>query len=155
MSEATPKKAEVKTLITPITPRDFRYQDHELQQWVAYVPPEAAKANLEDPQFWSGVCDMIRSPAEITVMASDGSWKAKVTILHNERNWAKAVVDQWFQYDNIVSPMIEDDLKVEHAGPHHKWRVVRRSDGEILSKENPDKETAERWKRNHLQSMSR
>lgn len=157
MSEAAEKKQDekVKVLVRPLMPAEFRQSEHELQQWLVYVDPKAKDKNLEDPKFWSNVAYLLRVPAELTIWAEDGTWKKKATVHACDRNWAKVSIDHTYNYDTPMGRVDDPDMRVEWAGPHQKWRVVRIADSEILSKEHQTKEIAGEWIRSHRVALRR
>ena len=155
MSEAAKNTENVEVLVRPVMPAEFRQTEHELQRWLVYVDPKATDKQLQDPKFWSNVAYLLRVPAELTIWAEDGSWKKWATVHAADRNWAKVTVDYTFDYDTPFTKVDDPDMKYEWAGPHHKFRVVRIADGEVLSKDHQTKEQAAEWIRSHRAALQR
>lgn len=154
MSEAAKKIEPPTVLVAPLNGTAFRQYEHECQTWFVYADPKATDDHLTDPKYWANVANLFRAPAELTIMAEDGTWKRKATVLAADRNWAKVVIDQTYFYAKQTVEPKDPDMTVEWAGPQHKWRVIR-TDGEVLSKEHQTRDQAEVWMKSHREALSR
>lgn len=154
VKKEAPEEKKVEKLVTPVMPAAFRQAEHEVQRWLVYADPTAEVKHLEDPKYWANVAYLLRVPAELVIWAEDGTWKKWATVHACDRNWAKVTVDMEFDYGRQSAKIEDPDMKVEWAGPMHKWRVIR-TDGEVLSKDHQTKELAQEWMRNHRLALER
>lgn len=153
MGEAVKKTENVKHLVAPLMPANFRQYEHEIQQWVVYADPKATDKDLETPAYWSNVSNYFRIPAEITIIAEDGTWKKWATVHAADRNWAKVTIDYSKEYSKTTPRTDDPTMEVEWAGPNHKWRVLRKSDGDVLSKGHQTRDQAETWVKSHSEAL--
>ena len=153
-AETNIEERKVEKLVHPLMPDAFRHAEHEVQRWLVYAKPDAEKKHLEDPKYWTNVAYMLRVPAELVIWAEDGTWKKWATVHACDRNWAKITIDAEFDYGKQKAKVEDPDMRVEWAGPMHKWRVVR-TDGEVLSKDHQTKELAGEWLRNHRLALEK
>lgn len=135
-----------------------RLQEAEYERRVFVATPEAG-TKLEEmlsPGYWAHVAPRLTPWSRIEVRAEDGAFYAEMLVLSCERNWAKMFVLNKYDLipaDLMMMPSASDEFKIEFAGPHHKWRVVRLSDKEVLRTGYQTKEEANTWLNGHIKTV--
>ena len=102
-------------------------------------------ATIEDalkPEFYVHVGQYLHPRDRIELVPRDMSFYAELLVVSCGKQWAKVVP---IVYLNLAKP--EKSLpgyKVSY-NPRQGWRVIRNSDKELMVKDLPDKEAAEKW----------
>lgn len=115
--------------------------------------------NIEDmvkPDYWSHVAKQLRIGHRIEVMAADGAYWAMLIVRAVGRTEAVVQALQHVELGSPAEKIKGDDnpYEVKWRGPTKKFGVVRKSDNEVVRDEFPVREDAERWLKNHMQSLA-
>ena len=124
--------------------------------WRAIVEAGTTIDEIKEPSFWSYVGVELHQFDRIEVIEESGLYFADLLVVACDRNWATVKVLAFCDLregEAVVASGAEATHVVEHAGPHHKWRVKRLSDGEILRKEMQTKGEADGWLAEHLKQV--
>ncbi len=101
---------------------------------------------LFTPQAWSHHAHSQLSPGdEIAVKPEDQSYYALLIVRSKNSNGIS--VSEIYKKDLSVSAALASDIeevRIEFGGAH-KWRVVRTSDNDVLSKGHPNEQEAFAW----------
>lgn len=116
-----------------ISQYDMLPKESEMAEWVAHAPSECPRDAVLKAEFWVHVAKKIAANSVIHVFARDGSWYAKHLVRFVDGKDVRVHELEFHQLDSLDLGEDEHALyKVEWGGPKHKWRVVRKSDGEVL-----------------------
>lgn len=102
-------------------------------------------ATVEDvlkPEFFVHTGQYLKAGDKIELIPNDMSFYAELLVVSCGKQWAKVKVIVHQKFDGPVKK--EEKYSVNH-NPKQGWRVVRLSDKEVLSKDHPDRESAELW----------
>jgi hypothetical protein len=114
---------------------------------------------IQEPMFWSYVGTKLRQFDRIEAIEESGAFFVELLVTACDRNWANVHVlgfHDLVQKGVLVAPVKTDSgHKVEWAGPHHKWRVLRTADNEVIRKEFQTEAEAQAWLADHLKKSSR
>lgn len=130
---------------------------YENNMWTVYPEKGTTVEDMLVPDYWAHVGLQLRPYDEIRVCSEDRSFYARLLVVSSDRLWAKTVVLESHALSSAASKEaagIFDQFKVEHAGPHHKWRVVRIKDSEVLVKELGTKDEAEGWLKQYVKVIA-
>jgi hypothetical protein len=97
---------------------------------------------MSEPSYWSHVARMLRPGDEIKVRCDDGAYAATLYV-KDVGSQAAVVIPVWHADLNKVEALpAVDEYKVEWAGPHHKHRIIRKSDGVVMQSGFDNKDAA-------------
>lgn len=108
--------------------------------WVAVAPHGETLESALNPAWWAGVASQFKMWDRIELRAEDGSWFAELVVVAASRLAVDARVIGHTEFDaqpTVVAPSDPDALPsgydVNFGGPVHKYRVVRKADGEVMA----------------------
>ena len=119
------------------------------------VPEAGVEYNdVLKPEFWAHVAKDLRPGDRVEVMAEDGDYFAELYV----RRVGKLAADvaelrrKVFKV-KVASTEASSGHTVQWKGPHHRWAVVRESDGVAVQPGFQDKEAAFTWLAANMQSL--
>ena len=132
------------------------------EQWrnVHAINPELG-TTLEDmtkSSYWAHVGKMLRPWDKIEVRAEDGSFYAEFIVRDAGRNWAKVelVFSHTFTVPGVTEQTaVDNGFTVKYAGPHAKYRVLRKADNSVMRDGFVTQADAEQWVREHIKSLAK
>lgn len=139
--------AVVRKPPAPIGSERFKSGEYERQVHVANADEGTTPADLTHPDYWAHVADKLKAWDLIEVRANNGTWFAQLLVLDVSRAWARVhtlSVHMLSDYD-VSQTQAQMPYYIKHNGPQDKWTVIRRADGEIVSKEHSQASDAKRW----------
>lgn len=127
--------------------------------WHYTVPPAISLDDLLKPDFWSHVAVRLRPHNRVIADAEDGSWTATLFVRSVNRLSATMAVQSFMEFGekSALSDSVATfaDFDIGWGGPAHKHRVVRKSDGAIMTKGHDTSEDAGMWLKNHIAVLDR
>jgi hypothetical protein len=115
-------------------PADFSEAKFTTRVW-SHTAREGTpfRAIADVPAYWAHVAGKLAAGDLIQVHAQDRSFYAELYVVAVR---AKAAVVHALRHEEL--PEIDEaaaasPYRVEWGGPHHKWRVVRASDGSVVA----------------------
>lgn len=141
-----PKAAEVIDIKRQIViqPGQCKLAVHSRNHWEIYAGEGVIPEDVDTDQFWALIASKVREYDVFSVLAHDGSWEVEGRILQCSKTWAKCFVKHTWIYGDTVDPVITDRFEVKFRGPEHRWCVIRKNDGSVMSDKLPTKEEANR-----------
>ena len=99
----------------------------------------------------------LRQHDTIRIIPEDSSYFAELLVLKVARGFAQVKLLRHVALEDGAGEALSDDegIYVKWFGPHLKFCVVRKSDGEKLKEGLTEKTAAEQWARDYLGSLSR
>jgi len=107
-----------------------------------------------EPGFWSQVAMQLQQGDRIEVYKEDGTEWAELIVQYSDRVSAKVAFLSRVDLKPQSADEVDPDYKVEWAGPHDKWRVVRLSDKEKVRIGEPSRERANAWLSNYVKGLA-
>ena len=132
----------------------FGLESEYNQRWRATVPEGVVPEQVMDQGYWANVSMHFNPGDEITVMPDDGSWKMILQVIGCGKLFAHTVKLHFYDLQSaepIVS--LPSNYKIEFAGAHHKWRVIR--EGQPLRDNFRTRSEAAKWASNHEAAVNR
>jgi len=133
--------AQKITDIRLTTPR-FKNAEYERVIYVATVEPKITMDDILDPSFWAYVEPNIKPYDKIEVRTDDSSFYAELLVLSKGKAWVKCKVISHIELNSETKQSPDAQYEAKWKGPHLKFCVVRKSDGEVIEDTIPDKEDA-------------
>ena len=134
-------------------PTVLRPEEYTIQRYRHTVPPETTLEAMACPGFWAHVARGLKPQDEIVVSAEDGTWRAELVVrwVHRVAAGVSVLSYKNFAEEEAGAPPedAESPFSIGWGGPVHKWRVVRKSDGEVMRKGFDTREQAGQWVKNH------
>lgn len=116
------------------------------QAWAVTAPVGTPRDATLLATFWVHVARKLQPLAKISVTAEDGSWYQELLCLVADgADVRMKELGFWELEDTSDVSDTSDTMLVEWAGPYHKFRVVRNSDGVVLEKGFKTRVDASRW----------
>ena len=142
-------------VLRQLPPSRMKGAEYERLVYVANPEHGVTMEDVLNPAFWVHVARKLRPYAQIEVRSEDGAWWAQLLVTDVGRLWAKVQPICFVELaqsdpDEPIDPLYE----VGWGGPHHKWRVVRKSDNKVIKAEFGDKAQAELWLKEHIRALA-
>ncbi len=150
----TESKAEPLAKAPPISMARFGLDSEYNQLWRITVPDGTLPEQTLEQGFWANVSMHFNPGDTVTVKPDDGSWKQILEVIGCGKLYAHVL--QLELYDLMpVGAIVElpSIYKIEFAGAHHKWRVLR--EGSNLRDNFRTKSEAAKWAANHEAAVNR
>lgn len=121
----------------------FQPSDFSIARYAATVPSGTKLEDVLNPEYFQNHLANMRQGMEINVLSEDLELDCTLRVLKLTQTTAKLrVVRHYTGNDEEHRVLIcMDDLRVEHAGPTHKWRVVH--SGAVVSHGHVNREDAD------------
>jgi hypothetical protein len=144
-------KLEKKREVSPIT--NILLAEHERREFVGFVPHGVTIDDVLKPSFWAHVAQrFVPFRTYIDVIAEDSSWVARLLVTGADRNWATVHKIYHHQLTENKQEEPESDFEVNFA-PQQKWRIIRKSDREVIQKDIANKDEAIKWLKDYEQTI--
>lgn len=148
--------AEVKA--PPLSPRLLKLAEYERAQFCVTIPPDVTLDSVLAPEFWGHVADRFagKEYSKVECRAQDNKWYAELMVKRVEKQavsmWVLAYTDLDAQ---AIRPKSEagEEYVVSFA-PKQRWRVVRRSDGAVVHKDEATEADARAWLTANAQDLA-
>jgi hypothetical protein len=132
----------------------FGLADEARNVWRAIVPSETEAEQVLDESFWANVSRLLQPGDEIQVLPDDYAWRRDLHVVSTGNNWAQVVTLNHYELaPSKPAEGLPSRYKVQFAGAHHKWRVLR--DGEPLKDGFASEKIARQWAANHEAAVNR
>ena len=143
-----------KTKAPAITMARFGLAEAVRNIWHATVPVEVTPKEVMDEAYWCNVSMHFKPGDEIIVFPDNMAWKLVLHVIGAGKLWAH-VAKLHFHDLAQVKPheKLPSIYKIEYAGTHHQWRVLR--EGKELRDSFQTEALANRWAANHEMSVNR
>lgn len=116
-----------------------------------YLASPAAGVTLDDmkkPDYWANLGHILRPGDRIEVLPEDFTFFAELIVRDAGQLFAMVETLRCVTFDGEVAPVEAGAYRVQWAGPAHKFRVVRTSDGAVIQTGFPNKGAALRYAQN-------
>lgn len=138
----------------------FKTADQYNNLWAAALADDQTFEDALEPDFWSHVARFLKPGDTIRLLPERSDYYALLIVTQVGRNFAKVKALDLVRLDDdesqpVVGDALASDLSVEWKGPHVKFAVIRKSDGERLKEGFAVKTEADQWLRDHLAAMAR
>lgn len=129
-----------------ISEADFQLSESAQCFFTVTAPVGATREDLLEPGFWVHVTGRLRAMSELTVIAQDCSWYAKLLCLYAQGQEVQMRELGFWPIDAVEQLGIETDkFAVRWAGPTHLWRIIRKDDNVIMQKGFKTRNEAASW----------
>jgi hypothetical protein len=112
--------------------KNFTDAQYLFLQWLAIVPVGTTPQDLESPEFWANAAQKMNDNGMIHVQPEDKSFYARLIIRSKGPNWANVKLIEFVDLESPNEGEVDGQLKISWAGQNHKFRVTRKSDGQVL-----------------------
>jgi hypothetical protein len=121
----------VKLQSKKVLPARFSLATHVVNEWSVVAEAGTTFEQIkDDPAYWAHVANKLRAADIIHVRSDDSAYYARLYVRSVEKMAANVIVLEFHDFSNLVEmpASIDAEYRVEWAGPHHKFRVVRLKD---------------------------
>ncbi len=140
-----PAKRTTPKTAPQLHPSRFALAGHKRNLYFVTPAEGTTLDEVLQPVFWSHVAARLRPTDRVEVHAEDGSWFAELAVRDAGHLHATLVPLRVFEFDEIERHAASADHQVQWKGPHHRWTVVRLSDGQFVKTECASREEAQMW----------
>lgn len=144
MEQQKPKRDVV------LSPARMALAEHWRQDWCVNAELGTTLEDITSSGYFSHMAEQLKPYDHIEVRSEDGTWLAMLVVISAERNWAH--VKMLYQFDlteDRGAEVASQKNVVEFKGPHHKWSVIRVSDGEKIKTGCASRGEANLWMAEH------
>lgn len=133
----------------------FHVAEYSRQVWHIIPDAEHTIEDLLRTEYWAHTCSKMSINDHIEAIWDDGNTYAEFKVLNKGDTWAKVALIHKadLSKSDAEAPEKKEMFEVKWRGPRLKWAVERLSDGERLSSEHNDKETAAEWLVEHKKTQ--
>jgi len=140
---ATAEKLEIKRELPAVMPARMPLAESARVVFHLTVPQNVTREDMKDPEFWKHVSVQFKPTYRIEVIDDEQTFFAEYLVLDAGKNWAVVEELRYIEFKKHITPQIDIGYEVKYKGPHHKFCVIRKSDGEMI-KSQMGKEDAHR-----------
>ena len=128
--------------------------EHYCSSYAVVVEEGTTIDMVQEPGFWVHVWSKLRRMDTIRVLPEDESYFAELLVLSAGQGWAKVHVLRHVELDDAPAETGDESLAVEWKGPHRRYAVIRKTDGQILRDGFVKKTDAANWRRDHSAALA-
>jgi hypothetical protein len=122
--------------------------------WYVNVDMDTTPEHCLDGSFWEHVAKIIKPGDNIHVLPDDMSWELVLHVAGQEPLFVHVVKKALYNLIPATAPVIVPSrYKIQFAGAHHKWRVLR--DDSPLKDGFATADLARRYAANHQAAVER
>jgi len=122
--------------------------------WMVTCEMGTTVEQILEGSYWANVARLLRAGDEIIVRPDDMSWELVLHVRGSESLFAHVTKKALYDLAPSTEPVpVPSRYKVEFAGAHHKFRVLR--DGEPLKDGFETADLARRYAANHQAAVER
>lgn len=121
---------------------NFNLAEYSRNIWRVTALHGQALEQFKDPEAWAHVAANFKRYDEVELIAEDGSFFAKGIVLKVTKTSATVHFYNHVNFEENIADQVEDSAYVAEWGGGAKWRVVRKSDGEVIESHISVKEEA-------------
>lgn len=112
--------------------------------------------DMKAEAYWAHVAKKLRPWDKIEARAEDGSFYAVFIVRDSGRNWAKVEMISLYLFSipGVTDRTPADpEYIVKYSGPHTKYRVMRKSDNQIMRDGFATQADGDQWIKEHVKSL--
>jgi hypothetical protein len=145
MAQDNETKRSIQLPLDRIQGSQFAYTE-----WVATAEEKTTPQDVMDPAYFAHKAAELREYDEIKVRIDTGEWMLHLLVVEKGRGWVRTrLLNKWDltteKVGDLVSAAVDSRYECKFKGSHLKWCVIRKQDGEVLSKTHSDEMSARRW----------
>lgn len=142
----------------PLNPKLLKLAEYERTVFYVTIPPGISLNSVLMPEYWGHVATQFVSKenARIECRAQDNAWYAELMIRRVGEQAASMWVLNYVDLNAQVSqpkPSEDEQYTVSFA-PKQRWRVVRKSDGMVVHKDEASEADARAWLMANAQDLA-
>lgn len=126
---------------------------HARRELSAIIPAETSLEVILEPSYWKHYTRDIRASDVVEAFCEDGSWEASLRVMFVSASEVRMALRWKVSYEEVDIPAESDTHEVAWKGPHWKWAVIRKDDGQVLEKGFGQKSEAFNYLRKHLAQL--
>lgn len=132
-----------------------RYKEQEFVRtiWIVTAEEGTTRKHLSHPDFWANPAQRMKAYDRIEVRCDDNSFFAEYLVVDVGRGFAVVKELLFVALEAVEEQPESDEYEVKQKGPHIKWCVIRKSDGEKLVQGLSKKSEANTWLSNYLKTI--
>lgn len=118
---------------TALSETRLQRAEHYFSAYAVVLPDGVTLADALKPEFWVHVTKRLRQHDTIRILPEDSSFFAEALVLSAGTGFAKLKLLRHINLEDEIEPA--NDTSAAYAkwrGPHSKWSVIRRGDGQVL-----------------------
>ncbi len=142
---------EVREKIYKISEVDMQPMESAQAFFMVYAPEGTPKDAPQKAEFWTHVARKLSPLCEVKIITKDGAWYARYLVLFVEGSNVQVKELEFHELDNTDELASESgDFEVTWGGPAHKFRVMRKSDKEVMRAGFANRSEAALWMHRNL-----
>lgn len=132
----------------------------EFARQVFRVTPPAGTTIEEilEPSYWAHVARRLTPYDFIEIVPEDGAFYARLIVVNTGKLFAKVQLIEKIDLNTptkVTAIMAMNLFDTKYAGPTAKWRVIRKADNAVVSKEPfGTQQEAEEWLEKNIKDMA-
>lgn len=137
-----------------IHPARFKLAEHVVNTHCIVVEAGVPFEALSDPAYWSHIANRLLPGDEIKVRTDDGAYAATLYVKDVAHQAARVVPVWHLSLAEVAELPANADYEVEWAGPHHKFRIIRKKDKVVIQSGFENKPAALAAMAGHIRQMA-
>ncbi|WP_036258183.1 hypothetical protein [Methylocapsa aurea] len=130
----------------------FKLSEHAFNRWFVTAETGTTIEEILHRDYWRHIARNLRPYDEIRVAIDSGDWLLVLHVASAGATWANVVELQRFESLKAGASAVAQDegegLHVDWRGPHARFAVMRKSDGNVVKDKFQDRALAEEYIRN-------
>lgn len=144
---------EVKRRTRILNPQRMGLAEQLRQEWVVNAEEGTDVEDVLEMGYWAHMAAMFQKFDHIEVRLETGEWIVNLIVTGIGRNWAAVHLVNKLDLVSVEEQPGSEKFKVAFGGPHHKWRVTRLADSEVIQAGFENRPAAEAWLRQYENSV--
>lgn len=133
----------------------FSQAHYTRNHWHASVPDNVEFNEVLSPSYWTNNAVMLKIGDHVEVFCENGSYYAELIVRNCDRLSALMGVLVHVDFtESAVLDEIDPEFEIGFAGPSHMWRVVRKSDKEVVKFGFQSREEAAVWLPSYVKALA-
>lgn len=152
-AEMKPASAIIPPPWKPAERNDLRREEEVTTVWVLWVKAGVPFDALTDSDYHAAYGYKLHPGDKIRAIYDDMSAEADLRVLSAGQGWARVHCAGVIHYPTTIADEaadFDDAYMIEHGGASSLYIVVRKIDGQVLSKGHPNRQAAVAWLMAHL-----
>lgn len=147
-AEKSPDPAVIPYKFKPAALNDLRRCEEVTTEWVLWIPAGTPTEVITDSDYWAAVGHKLNPGDKIRGLLDDMSAEVELRVISGFQGGARVHPVAVHHFPTVIADeaaAFDDAYMIEHGGPQSLYIVVRKIDGQVLSKHHSNRQAAVAW----------
>lgn len=135
--------------------RSLKLAEGERLIFIDYPEANVTINDMLSPAYWAHVAKSLKAGCRIEAVAADGSWFVELYVIRADRTWAQTALMREVKLSSLkIDIEKHEDFMVKFGTAQTKFRVIRKSDKQVIKEGLSTAQEAISWLDNYKKALT-